>query len=81
VSAYCQFCDSIIPYIEFLYRILVTLKGRRVIVSMDANANSPLWNSTHLDPKGEELENIILQHDLVILNKADQPPTFHNIHV
>lgn len=80
VSAYCQFCDNIEPYMEHLNKIIVALRGRKIIIGMDANANSPLWNSEYLDFKGEELETLVLQHNLTILNEANQPPTFQNIH-
>jgi len=80
VSAYCQFCDNIEPYIKHLNKIITALRGKKLIIGMDANANSPLWNSEYLDHRGEELENLVLQQHLVVINKHSQPPTFQNIH-
>lgn len=76
VSAYFQFSDEIEPYIDFLDKIVAALHGNKIIIGIDVNANSPMWHSNQLDPKGEEMENFILQRDLIVLNRANQPLTF-----
>lgn len=80
ISVYCQFCDNIEPYIEHLDKVITVLKDKKVIIGMDSNANSPMWNSKHSDARGIELEDLVFQHNLSILNKANQPSTFRNIH-
>ena len=45
VSAYLQFSHEIQPYLKKLEEILRKLKGQRVLIGMDANAESLLWHA------------------------------------
>lgn len=80
VSAYFQFSESITVYLEYLDAVLLALHGKKIIIGIDANANSSMWHSHYTDNKGQELEEFILQHNLVIVNAAGQPSTFQNVH-
>lgn len=42
ISVHFQFSDSINQYIEYLDNICAALKGKNIIIAMDANARSPL---------------------------------------
>ena len=44
-----------------------------IIISMDANAHSPMWGSLTSNQRGEMLEEFIFQHGLVICNKGSIP--------
>lgn len=89
VSAYCQYADDIAPYLDRLGHILRELRGEAVVVGMDANARSRLWHSHECDPhgpegrhrrpweRGEQLEDLVYEWDLTVLNRPNQPATFH----
>ena len=67
-SIYCR------PNIEDLRGFLTplfghpTFQGDKAIIGMDSNAHSPLWNSSHLDEKGKDLEELIILKNLNVLN-------------
>lgn len=75
VSGYFQCRDPIGVYLDHLDFVLNTLRGKQVIIGVDANAKSHLWYSPDSDDKGDELEAFINTHNLVVLNRQDQPPT------
>lgn len=86
VSTYMQFSEPITRYLQHLDRILQALQGKELILCLDANATSALWHGRQLtqsrptDQRGEDLEEFIHQHRLIVINKPDNPPTFDNIH-
>uniref|UniRef100_A0A0K8VY27 Putative RNA-directed DNA polymerase from transposon X-element n=1 Tax=Bactrocera latifrons TaxID=174628 RepID=A0A0K8VY27_BACLA len=49
-----------------------------IIIMGDLNAWSPLWGSTATNKRGEIIEDIILSHDLIVLN--DGSPTHFSTH-
>ena len=61
-----------------LDRIVTRLKGRILVIGADANAKSHLWHSGRTDGRGEELEQLIARHDLLVLNEPGQPTTFQS---
>lgn len=77
LSGYCQFSDEIKPYIGFFNKI-IELQAKQLFIGIDASAKSSMWKSILLNRKGEWLENLIMQHDLIILNMVGQPSTFSN---
>ena len=41
----------------------------------DFNSHSPSWGYDDLDHKGDEVEDWIITHNMVLINKADDPST------
>ncbi|KAK9296725.1 hypothetical protein QLX08_009339 [Tetragonisca angustula] len=78
VSAYFQHCERIEPYLQHIDSLLRPLQGKHIILCMDSNANSVVWNSKHTDLKGEALEELISQHQTA--NRDSKTCTFDNIH-
>lgn len=76
ISGYFQYRDEIEPCLGKLGEILTTLRGKEVLIGLDANAKSPLWHSNVLDERGEELEGLIARFGLVVVNEDDQPATY-----
>ena len=50
----------------------------RWIIMGDFNSHSPSWGYDDLDHKGDEVEDWIITHNMVLINKADDPPTFYS---
>lgn len=75
ISGYFQCRNPIGVYLNHLDFVLNELRGKQVIIGVDANAESHLWHSFDSDDKGDELEAFINTHNLLVLNKQDQPPT------
>ncbi|KAK9295481.1 hypothetical protein QLX08_010208 [Tetragonisca angustula] len=86
ISAYMQYSDPIRDYLQQLEKILETLQGEEVIICIDANATSTSWHrlttshSGRSEQRGEELDEFIAQHRLIILNRTCNAPTFDNLH-
>lgn len=85
ISVYMQHSDPIGPYLQHLEKIVQALQDKEVVMCIDANATSASWNklTTHngiSDSRGEELEQFIAQHRLIILNSSGKAPTFDNLH-
>ena len=68
------YADINIPHLPPELNNLLEERGDcDVIISMDANAHSPMWGSSASNPRGEMLEEFIFQHGLVICNKGSTP--------
>ncbi|CAK9813135.1 Retrovirus-related Pol polyprotein from type-1 retrotransposable element R1 (Fragment) [Anthophora plagiata] len=80
VNAYLQHCESIEPYLHHIDKILNTLRGNNIVLCMDTNANCALWYSKCTDSRGEELEDLIAQHNLHVMNTQSDTFTFDNTH-
>lgn len=76
VSHYFQFRDDIEEHLRHLSTVLRSLRGKRVLISLDANARSSLWGPQQTNRRGEQLERLIREFDLQVINDARQPPTF-----
>lgn len=76
ISSYFQFSDSVEPYLNHLGLVLEALKGERYIISIDANAKSPMWGGRVLDERGIAVEEFIGQHGLILLNDPVQIATY-----
>ena len=44
-----------------------------ILISMDANAHSPMWGSLDSNSRGDMIEQLIFQHGLIICNKGSSP--------
>ncbi|EFX74931.1 hypothetical protein DAPPUDRAFT_323906 [Daphnia pulex] len=60
-----NFCDS-------LNELFTELASPCSIFGIDANAKSLLWNSNRTDPKGVDLESLVLMHKLNFINVNKQ---------
>ena len=50
---------------------------QRLVLCGDFNAHSNVWsNNSVTDSKGEEVEGILLQHNMIVINNPNSPPTF-----
>ncbi|GFS16553.1 RNA-directed DNA polymerase from mobile element jockey [Elysia marginata] len=52
------------------------VKQDNFIVVGDFNSHSPSWGYKDLDSKGEKVEDWAIDNQLILLNRADDPPTF-----
>ncbi|XP_017758778.1 PREDICTED: uncharacterized protein LOC108549773 [Eufriesea mexicana] len=59
-----------------LDKVLLYLRGKRVIVGAGVNAKSPLWFCRELDQRGEPLDGLISQHGPLVLNRPCDVTTF-----
>ncbi|CAL7932962.1 unnamed protein product [Xylocopa violacea] len=75
---YFQHSDNIEPYLQQLDIILTALKGKNIVICLDANAKSPIWHSRTSDERGEKLELLIAQRNLFILNAPTDVYTFNS---
>lgn len=76
VSSYFQFSDDIAVHIRQLERVLEQLRGEKIVIGLDANAESSLWSPKGTNEKGSQLERLIAAFDLHVINDKTQPPTF-----
>ena len=62
--------------IQQLDKVLKSVKGKKIIISLDGNVKSPLWGSRSTNDRGEALQAVIAQYDLHVLNQPGQSYTF-----
>lgn len=74
VNAYFQYLDQTEVHIRKLENILNHLRQKRIIIIVDFIAKSVLWEARLTDKRGE----LVLQNNLVIMNKPGFSPTFRN---
>lgn len=77
INAYCQFSHLLQPFLDKIEKIIARLSDKRIIITMDANANSELWFSSTLD---KLLEEFLISNNLYVLNEPNNPPTFSTIY-
>lgn len=75
VSQYFQYKDDRRIHIEYLDRILGSLKNKKVLIAADVNSRSLLWGPSE-DENGKLIEDLIIKHNLVVLNNPNKGPTF-----
>ena len=64
---------------DILFNHLSTLQIQKLILCGDFNSHSSLWsNQSQNDRKGDDLEILLLHHDLTVLNDIHSSPTFEN---
>ena len=76
VSCYFQHSDAIEKHVRHLEKILHSLRGKRRLISIDANARSSLWGPQSSDERGVQVEELIRAFDLYVVNDAAKPPTY-----
>jgi len=76
VSCYFQYSDEIEKHLRHLETVCHSLRGKRLLVALDANARSSLWGPQRTDERGAKLADFIRAFGLQVLNDAIQPPTF-----
>lgn len=74
-SAYLPYDDGInIPSEALRSLISASQKGKKnLVLGCDANAHHTLWGSTDINPRGEVLFNFILESNLVVCNRGNDP--------
>lgn len=75
-SCYFQYSDEIEKHLGHLEKVLHSLRGKRLLVALDANARSSLWGPQETDERGARLEELIRSFGLEVVNRLGQPPTF-----
>lgn len=78
VSVYCRFSLDIGGMLNRVERILLLAGDREVIIGADVNARSHLWGEEETDVRGEEVKDIVVRHELVVLNVEGQLKTFED---
>lgn len=82
VSCYFKHAHNIEPHIAHLQKVLIALRGKRIIIGIDANAESSAWSprfsraSRDRELRGGILSNFIDRVGLVLLNDKNQPHTY-----
>ena len=71
VSVYCDINISCV--LLQLEQLLWDKKGRDILISMDANAHSPMWGSMDSNSRGNMIEEFIFLHDLQVCKKGFLP--------
>lgn len=75
-SCYFQYSDKIEEHLNHLEKVLLTLKGNRLLVTIDSNARSSLWGPQEIDTKGPKLVDLISAYGMVVINNIGQGPTY-----
>ena len=81
VYHFFQFRDDIEKHLSHLGKVLNALRGKKVLIGLDSNANSPMCGRATCgkrigDRRGEAVDQFIPQHNLHVLNDPNQPSTF-----
>lgn len=79
VSVYCQFSLEVEDYLLQLDDIIEKLGRKKIIIAGDFNAKSRVWFNDETDFKGEKVEEFLIENNLHILNRSNNPPTFWTI--
>ena len=75
-SCYFQHSDDIEEHLRHLEKVLHSLRGRRLLISINANASSSSWGPQESDERGVQVEELIQAFGLQIVNDAAQPPIY-----
>jgi len=76
VSCYFQYHDEMEEHLRHLEMVCHSLRGKRLLVALDANTRSSLWSPQRTDERGIKLVELIRAFGFQVLNDATQPPTF-----
>ena len=75
-SLYFQFSDEIEGHLRHLEMMFQSLRGKRLLVSVDANARSSLWGPQSTDDRGAKFEDLIRSSGMEVINEVAQPLTY-----
>ena len=53
----------------------ISVKAERHVVAGDFNSHSPSWGYKDMDPRGEELEDWMIDNKLILINHPRDKPT------
>ena len=76
VSHYFQFSGDREEHLRHLEKVVRSLRGKRLIIGMDCNAESSLWSPRDTDDNGANIAAMIQETDLIVQNEKSQPPTY-----
>ena len=76
VSHYFQFNDDRQNHLSHLETVLTSLRGQKVVIRIDSNAESSLWSPRGTNANGANLEQLLLEFNLDLHNKKNEPPTY-----
>ena len=79
VSQYFQFGDmenDREEHLRHLEQVAHSLRGRRLVIGMDCNAESSLWSPKGTNGHGANIEPIIQTYNLIVENIRTEPPTY-----
>lgn len=77
-SQYAQYSHNIEPYAEWIKMVAEYARGKKLLIATDINAKSTLWHADTTDDRGLIINEILAEHNLFVLNREGQPPTFDN---
>ena len=70
---------SPLPRLKCLFENMSSSDLSKLIICADLNAHSDLWsNASRTDLKGEEVEGVLFQYNMLVMNNPDSPPTFES---
>ena len=75
INVYCQYTLPLEGFLGRIERILKSLQGEKVLITMDSKVKYELWFDKATHSKRILLEEFIGEQNLPILNKPDNPPT------
>ena len=75
INIYCQYSVNIEMFLDSLIDCIPT---ENLLLTLDAKAKSVLWHADKTDEKGALVEELIIAHNLTVLNQPNNPPTFTN---
>lgn len=61
-----------------LERVLLHCQGEQTVIGGGFNAKSGVWYSNELDERGSLLEDMVMAHNLVIINEPSELTTFED---
>ncbi|XP_063989964.1 uncharacterized protein LOC135169158 [Diachasmimorpha longicaudata] len=70
-SGYFQLCHDIDEHIDHVQKVMEQLRGKELLIAIDANARSTLWGAQKTNTKGEKLEALFAQWGLQVVNEGD----------
>ena len=75
VSPYFKYGDDKKKHLHHLEKVLKALRGKRILLGMDSNAQSSLWGPNGTDDDGAKINALLQAFGVDVLNDPAQPPT------
>lgn len=80
INLYCQYSLPLEGFLVQLEKCLVKLRAEKILIVMDANAQSGCWYSKRTDDNGKKLEEFIMEYGLTVLNSPSGVTTYASSH-